>query len=426
MSGAGMCLLVYSLTSDAGAAVFAGIVFAFLPYRFDHYAHLQLQSAQWMPLALWAAHRTLVSERMLFARLTGVFFVLNALSCLYYGVFFSLFFPVVIGIAGVAVPETWRAATKRLGVAALIAAILLAPFAAAYAGRTEIVRDRTPAYAQRGQARPIHYLAVPPESALYGTTLGTLGDREKALFPGAVAVALAACSLWPPVSVVRLAYGAGLAFAVNESLGYSGVGYGWLYDHLLPYRGIRIPARWGLLAGLSVAVLAGFGLARVLERVPPRAGRAALAVVACGLALVEYRQREVPLRHAPRELPAVYERFNGSPPTVLVELPLEESTFPMYFSTFHWQRLVNGYSGHFPPWFIPLVGATTTASFPNDAALAELRAHHVEYILVHRALFRDRGLCGRIVAAMDQRPDLTLVGRYELFSAESRVYHLKY
>ena len=50
LSGAGMFLLVWSLTRHVPAALLAGFVFAFLPYRYMHYAHLELQMAQWMPL----------------------------------------------------------------------------------------------------------------------------------------------------------------------------------------------------------------------------------------------------------------------------------------------------------------------------------------------------------------------------------------
>ena len=38
---------------QVAAALFAGFIFAFLPYRFMHYAHLELQMSQWMPLCLW-------------------------------------------------------------------------------------------------------------------------------------------------------------------------------------------------------------------------------------------------------------------------------------------------------------------------------------------------------------------------------------
>src|ERR1700741_5455584 len=57
LSGVGVALLVRRLTRSAGAAIVAGIVFAFAPYRIDHYAHAQLQQTAFIPLALWAFHR---------------------------------------------------------------------------------------------------------------------------------------------------------------------------------------------------------------------------------------------------------------------------------------------------------------------------------------------------------------------------------
>ena len=57
LSGAAMFLLVWSLTRHIPAAFLAGFVFAFLPYRFMHYAHLELQMAQWTPLCLWGSPR---------------------------------------------------------------------------------------------------------------------------------------------------------------------------------------------------------------------------------------------------------------------------------------------------------------------------------------------------------------------------------
>ena len=59
LSGASMFLLVRSLTHNNGAAFVAGFIFAFLPYRFMHYSHLELQVSHWMPLCLWALHRTI-------------------------------------------------------------------------------------------------------------------------------------------------------------------------------------------------------------------------------------------------------------------------------------------------------------------------------------------------------------------------------
>ena len=44
-SGVGTALLVRDLTRSVGASIVAGVVFAFLPVRFDHYGQLQLQQA---------------------------------------------------------------------------------------------------------------------------------------------------------------------------------------------------------------------------------------------------------------------------------------------------------------------------------------------------------------------------------------------
>jgi len=425
LSGAGTFLLVYSLTDRAGPAVFAGIVFSFLPYRFDHYAHLQLQGTQWMGFALWATHRMFVAERPLYAGLVGVFFALNALTCMYYGVFFGIFLPV---IAGVLLIGRWRRALAIVPLAALalfVAVLMLAPFAVPYLQHTQVADSRLPVLVRQGQAKPSDYLGVPATSAVYGTMLARFGAGERKLFPGVLAVALAIVALWPPISVVRLAYLVGLLFAFNSSLGYGGVGYGWLYDHIMPYHGIRVPARWGVMAGFALAVLSGFGLDRLTSRLRSRAARTSLVIVACGLALAEYRQSAVPLVDAPTELPAPYQRFRSMPPTVLVELPLDRSTYAMYFSTFHWQNIVNGYSGMFPPWFFELYNAVDR-DFPNGRAIRHFRDHQVEYLLVHRGLFAPnrRSECARIVEALEHWPGVTLLGTYVLHDAETRVYHL--
>ena len=98
LSGAAMFLLVRSLTQHTGAALVAGFVFAFLPYRFMHYAHLELQMAQWMPLCLWAFHRTVSDGRLRDGLLTGLFLALQTLSSFYYGIFFATYL-VPVGLA---------------------------------------------------------------------------------------------------------------------------------------------------------------------------------------------------------------------------------------------------------------------------------------------------------------------------------------
>ena len=97
LSGVGVALLVRRLTGHAGAAIVAGLVFAFPPYRIDHYAHLQLQQTQFIPLALWAFHRLLDTNRVRDGVLLGVFTACQMLSCMYYGIFLIPYMAIVCG-----------------------------------------------------------------------------------------------------------------------------------------------------------------------------------------------------------------------------------------------------------------------------------------------------------------------------------------
>ena len=58
-SGVGDVRARAALTGSRGAGLIAGIVFAFAPYRFEHFMHMELQWTVWMPLAFLALHRTL-------------------------------------------------------------------------------------------------------------------------------------------------------------------------------------------------------------------------------------------------------------------------------------------------------------------------------------------------------------------------------
>ena len=84
-------------------------------------------------------------------------------------------------------------------------------------------------------------------------------------------------SRWP--APAALAYGAGFLLAVDASLGVNGTAYPAMFKLLLPFRGLRAPNRFAVLVGVSLSVLAGFGVARMLRRVRSPAGRTAIAAL---------------------------------------------------------------------------------------------------------------------------------------------------
>src|SRR4051812_15536341 len=95
LSGAGMFVLARRLTGSIPAAITAGVVFAFAPYRFEHYMHMELQWTVWTPWTFWALHRTMESGRRRDGALVGLFVALQFLSSIYYGAFLATLLGIV-------------------------------------------------------------------------------------------------------------------------------------------------------------------------------------------------------------------------------------------------------------------------------------------------------------------------------------------
>src|SRR5712692_387752 len=142
ISGVGVALLVRRLTGSVGAAILAGIVFAFPPYRIDHYAHLQLQQTQFIPLALWAFHRLLDTSRIRDGVWLGLFLGCQMLSCMYYGLFLIPYMAVVCGTILLATRALTRKRLIALAVAGAVAAVVMIPAARAYLGARKVVGER--------------------------------------------------------------------------------------------------------------------------------------------------------------------------------------------------------------------------------------------------------------------------------------------
>lgn len=428
LSGVGTALLVRDLTGNTGAAIVAGVIFAFMPFRFDHYAQLQMQQAQWIPLALWAFHRVMDSGRLRDGLLLGVFFAAQVLSCMYYGIFLASYLIVVGGALMLSNISVSRSRLSVLIAGVALAAALLAPAGRAYLGARQQVGERGTSEINRGSATWINYLAAPPSSKLYGWTEKLFADEQRRLFPGLAALTLAFVALWPPWSVVRAAYAIGLAFAVDLSLGFNGLTYRFLYEYMMPFRALRIPALAFILVGFSLAVLAGFGIARISARLRSPSARLALVLVSCIVVLAEGLSAPIRLTIVPVAPPPIYadmmRDIGDSPTASIVEVPIsrEDPTY-MYYSTFHWQRLLNGYSGFFPPSFERLVSAMR--GFPDANSLEALRARNARYAVIHGELLAPEEY-QRVIGAIDEcRCGLTLVARRPWLDREISLYRLR-
>ena len=220
LSGAAMFLLVRSLTGHSGAAVVAGFIFAFLPYRYMHYPHLELQVSQWMPLCLWALHRTIRSGRLRDGLLTGLFLALQALSSLYYGIFLATFMvPVAAALLIGQRASSIKASIRSLAAGGVLAAVLIVPVILPYLAVRHNVGERTVEEIKFYSATAQNYLAAHPQNVVFGSLTSHLGGQERELFMGFLVPLVALVGLWPPLSATRIAYALGLILAFEVSLG---------------------------------------------------------------------------------------------------------------------------------------------------------------------------------------------------------------
>ena len=427
LSGAGMFLLVRSLTGSSGAALLGGFAFAFLPFRDMHYAHLELQITQWMPLCVWALHRTVTRGRIRDGLLTGLFLALQCLSSWYYGIFLATFLVPVGAVCLVGEGASRALASIRaLAAGSLLAAVLIVPMALPYLDAREHVGERPESEIRFYSATPQNYLAAHRQNVPFGRRTWHLGGQERELFMGFVVPLLALVGLWPPLSAARIAFALGLVLAFDVSLGFNGMLHPWLHEYVLPYRGLRVPARMAIVVGLALAILAGYGAARILGLMRGRLTRAAVSAVLVLAVWAEYRS--VPLLKTVWARPSpIYDALPAPPASVLLELPLLEPDISlepiyMYFSTFHWNALANGYSGFSPPSYPELRERIKT--FPDQESIAELRRRGVTHVVVHGALFSSPETHERIVARMNSCTDLEFVTEVQWQHRGTRLYRL--
>ena len=400
---AAYCLVRY-LTGSMAAGLVGGCIFAFAPHRFDHFDHLEMQFAFWIPWAVLVWHKVVEREPGRDYLRAAVLAAAQVLSCIYYGVFLVTWLGVVTAF------RFWRTPSRALKAGSLILVpplVVLAIYSIPYLQNREKVGDRRTGDVKGYSATTRDFLSAPPTNRLYGWS-EPLGSPERHLFPGLVAVGLLIIGLWPPVNRTVRVHIVGLIAAIELTFGLNAHVYGFLYDWVLPFRGLRVPARAYVLVLLGIAVIAGVGLARVtrLSRGPegrPSRWRGAIPLLLIALVSVEYVTAPR-LKKVDREIPIWYSWLKGVDDAVVFEWPV---TVPwrlydmvdlayMARSTMHWRPMLNGYSGFYPRSYLQLL--LDMRSFPDTRSLRILRQRGATILILHE-VDRTRG---RYAAAVER------------------------
>jgi hypothetical protein len=423
LSGVATYYFVRALTGRRDAAAVAGAVFALYPFRFEHYSHLELQMTVWMPLALWALHRAMAAGRLRDGLAAGLAFALQMLSSLYFGMFFAVYLLVVSAALWVG----RRYPLRPLGVlaaGAVLGGVIVAPVASQYIANRSMMGDRDVGTVAAYSAEGPDYLKAHFRSYVY-QQWGHNAQPERQLFPRIAPVALALAGAWPPLTVARIGYAAALAVAFDGSLGMNGTIFPWLREYVPGYAGLRVPARFSILVGLSLAILAGYGAARLAGT-----GTRARVVTAVVMAVVLAEALpNITLERVWPAPPGIYAAIGDDPDAVLAEFPMPPNqdvtwtdTRYMYFSTFHWHKMVNGNSGFSPPSYLEML--KRERDFPSPEAVDYLRERGVDYVALHGA-FTNPTRYRHTAELLEARGDLELVAVSPWEGSESRLYRFR-
>ena len=382
-------LVVAYWTGDRPAGVLAGCLFAFNALTLTRLAHLQAMHLEFLPLAVLALWVLLDRPSVAAAFWLALAFAAQGLASNYLLVFTA------VGLTAAAFvhPAVWHAGRWRrvagpIALSAGVATAMVLPFLWPY----------YQAHADQGLARGL--VEIRQYSASWRDYLATGGRLHyafwsralweagpTALFPGVTAMALAGVALaggtaWRDVRA-RMWLAAGVA-GVVLSFGPVVPGYVLLGRVFPLLQGIRAPVRFGLLGLAAVAVLAGFGLAR-LRAAWPRRGA---VLAAASILLVTVEAWRAPIAYVPAlRVPAAYAVLAGYPDAVVAEFPLPgpEGVFHnapyMLYSTAHWKPMINGYSGFMPASYERHWEAVRR--FPQPEAIAALARIGVTHVVVH-------------------------------------------
>jgi hypothetical protein len=180
--------------------------------------------------------------------------------------------------------------------------------------------------------------------------------------------------------------------------------YAVFYHYVPGYDGVRVPARFAMIVTLGLAALTALGAAALERR-----RRHVLVALAGVLIVVEAVAIPIPMNEnstkysqtdlaplPPRvelgdRTPEVY-RFIAqlADESVILELPLGEPAFDiryMFYSTVHWKRLVNGYSGGAPLAYEFLTEALKDVRTRPERAWDAVVASSASHAVVHEGSF---------------------------------------
>lgn len=436
LNGLAMHALAWRQTRNHLAAATAGLAFAFSFYTMHHaHGHLSLIWLWLIPLSLWQLDRWLERPTLPGAALWTAMVVLEILASWYLAVLIVVANAIAIGWRAVTdLKMRWLVRTWQLALGALIAAVLVWPFAERYQ------QLPTPSVGEvRSFSADWASYVVPPENTVVGQWwlqhIGA-GPRslwgEQTLFFGWIALLLGTIGAvtivrqraWRAAGGYVVLLVAAVLLSFGPTLGDNGEGFSLfgMLARLPGVNGFRVPARFAALAVLALAMIAAYGI----QGLQSRFGRRGVWIVIGLLPLMLGEWRVIGLAPPqPEPIPAIYRSPQLQNARALVSLPDYRGRANwvlgadyLYYSTAHWRPIVNGYGRSEPEDFMHVISHMDAFPGPNNANT--MRQLGVEYVVLHAARLPDPGPYIRDALALGEYDLVEHIGSDYLFRVRAR------
>lgn len=403
-SAFGLYKLSYYLTKNHMASIVAGCIYSFSLYHLDHLGQVPTTSIQWIPFVFLYLLKSYDSRHKKDLWLFWLFFTLNFLSTLYYGLFVGigvfLFFILTVR------SKQYVKSFLLTGIPFFILmGISLYPYIIFKLENPEV--RRTIEESSIRSANVQDYMNLTP-------------SHDRALFPGIIALITSLFALWKNKKHKALFFIllgiCSVIFSLGPFYGQIKLPYYYLY-HMFPLiQAIRVPARFGILFILSISMVSAYGITNLISFIKNKNIQYALTIVLVMSVVSETLAHHVTFASVPRlsEAPEVYTWLEKQPdgPVLILPLksgvhsnPIEEQvyktydtiseddnfiaeTFRLYFSTIHKKNMVNGYSSYFPQGYSRI--ATEMESFPSSSSLESIRNTRITYLVLQKKQFGER------------------------------------
>lgn len=391
-------LLAYRWTGSWTAAFVTASAAGFNAHLFTRMAHMQAMHTEFIAVALYGLDRVFTHARVRDAVTLGAGYALQGLTSVYL-LTFTTWAMIFAGGARILAAGRGRRARPMIlaAIAALIALLLLGFYLHAYyqlhldQGFARNIEDN-----QRLAGSYTDYLST-VSHLHYGWSRRFVDVSSSINFPGVTVFALAlagvAAGLFArdgrrdPRVLMLAAVAVGCAAA---SMAPRLPGYGSVHALVPLFWAVRVQAHMGQVVLLALALLAGFGVARLRQAWGAR--RAWWPVAAAIVVLINAEVFRAPLPFRTFDgIPPIYDVLRDEPQAVVVEMPMYDrraifGNAPYLLnSTRHWRPLVNGYSGFMPARYVRVWSELRT--FPDYDALEALHRRGITHVVIHQATF---------------------------------------